>query len=82
MDLIKNLQNKPEKERKMILWIVLIIIGLFFIIFWFSISIGRLGELKKIEIDEVTSFPKEESLPETEKIEEGFEEIFKALENE
>ena len=59
MKFLKNLQNKPERVRKTILWIMVIIIALFLAILWIYNSSQRIKQfpteefMKKIEIPHI-----------------------------
>lgn len=74
MNLIKNLQEKPEKERKTILWVILGIIAIIFIVLWLNISLHRFGGLREMKIEDVSS---KEELPikEDENVEEILQEL-------
>jgi hypothetical protein len=82
VSLIKNIQDKPEKERKMILWGVLGTLGLLFVILWLGISLKSFNELNDFNTQEAINFPQEEdSLPKIENTEEDMsEETIKELE--
>ena len=77
MDFIKKLQNKPEREKKIILWSVLIIIGLLFLLLWIYMSQKSIRELKTEDIIEQINLPSKEDIP---KIEESSLEDLKELE--
>jgi len=59
MKFLKNLQNKPERVRKTILWIMVIIIALILAILWIYNSSQRIKQfpteefMKKIEIPHI-----------------------------
>jgi len=74
--LIKNLQKKPERERKIILWAVLSVVALFFIVLWFSISSKSFNNLKGLKMEDISP---SENRPEL--IEEPFEETVEDLED-
>jgi cytoskeletal protein RodZ len=50
VELINKLRKKPEKERKIILWSILIIIGLVLSIIWIYNSFKAINELKENNI--------------------------------
>ena len=47
MEFINNLRKKPEKDRKRILWSILIIIGLILLILWIYNSFKAINKLKE-----------------------------------
>ncbi|KPJ55223.1 hypothetical protein AMJ47_01845 [Parcubacteria bacterium DG_72] len=77
MDFIKKLQKKPEHEKKIILWTVLIIVGLLFLLLWIYMSQKSIRELKTEDIIEQMNIPQKEDIP---KIERPSEEDLKELE--
>ncbi len=77
MDFIKKLQKKPEREKKIILWSVLIAVGLIFLLLWVYISQKSIRELKTEDVLEQMNLPPKEDIP---KIREPVEEDLKELE--
>lgn len=77
MDFIKKLQKKPEREKKIILWAVLIIVGLLFLLLWVYMSQKNIRQLKTEDILEQMNLPSKENIPE---IEESLEEEFENFE--
>jgi len=47
VEFINNLRKKPEKDRKRILWSILIIIGLILLILWIYNSFKAINKLKE-----------------------------------
>ena len=64
MKFLEKLQNKPEREKKMILWIILVIVGAIFIGLWLYICSKNFNELKnsnvleQINLEQI-NFPEE-----------------------
>jgi len=56
---LEKLQNKPEKEKKMILWIILVVLGAIFIGLWLYICSKNFNELKNSNVLEQINFPEE-----------------------
>jgi len=63
MDFLDKLRNKPEAEKKFILWTVIIIIGAIFIFLWLFISGKRLSEFRGSEFLGGIGLPAKEELP-------------------
>ena len=86
MDFIKKLQKKPEREKKIILWSVLIAVGLLFLSIWVYMSQKNIRELKTEDIIEQMNLPPKEEIPKIkEPVEEDlkeFEELLEQLEQE
>ncbi len=49
MDIVKKLQNQPEYIRKIILWLIVIIIGLSLLVWWVKSFSQKLKEFEKEE---------------------------------
>ena len=64
MNFIKKLQNKPERIRKFILWIIVIIVALILASWWIYNSFAKFKNFKEEE------FIKDIELPKFEEIEE------------
>ena len=64
MNFIKKLQNKPERIRKFILWIIVIIVALILASWWIYNSYAKFKNFPKEE------FIKDIELPKFEEIEE------------
>ena len=47
MKVLEKIQNLPEKQRKKILWAVIVIIGIVLIFFWFRIFQENIGSFDK-----------------------------------
>jgi len=54
---IENLQNKPERERKIILWVVIIIIGLILGTVWILGISNNVKRLRSTDIQENLNLP-------------------------
>lgn len=78
MDFLDKIRKKPENERKMILWIIIIVVGLIFILLWIYTSQKSIRELEKEDIMEQINLPAKENLPQ---IEGPSEEDLKELED-
>jgi hypothetical protein len=79
---LDEIRKKPEREKKMIIWAVLIIIGVIFIGLWIYICSKNLSGLKDSNILEEINIPLKETLPDVEvppETEEDLEEIEKML---
>ena len=59
MDFIEKLQNKSEREKKIIIWTVLIVIGLILLLLWVYNSKRNIGSLKTEDIIEQIELPAE-----------------------
>ena len=59
MKFLEKLQNKPEREKKMILWIILVVLGAIFIGLWLYICSKNFNELKNSNVLEQINFPEE-----------------------
>jgi len=85
MDFLRKLRALPETKRKMILWIVVVIVGLIFSFFWFKNLQNKLENFKKEEFKEKLNLQKLEmpkiEMPEIE-LPEISEEELKNLEEE
>ena len=47
MKVLEKIQNLPEKQRKKILWAVIVIIGIILIFFWFGIFQENIGSFEE-----------------------------------
>lgn len=54
---IKKLRALPEKQKKIILWTIVVVVAMGMVFFWFKVSIKRLEKLeesvKKIDIPSI-----------------------------
>lgn len=57
MSFFKKLQNLPESKRKIILWVIVIIISLILFIFWVKNVQKTLKNFPKEELKEKLQFP-------------------------
>jgi len=57
MDLLKKIRNQPENIRKIILWVIIIIVGLGLAIFWVKNFQKRLKSFQKEELKEKLQLP-------------------------
>ena len=48
-EFIKKLQGLPEKQRKIILWTIVVIIGFILFVVWLKITIKRFEEFRAEE---------------------------------
>ncbi len=65
-DFLNKIQKLSERKRKLILWLVIIIIGLIFFVFWIKNSAEKLRGLQK-EIFQLPSLGEElDKLPKVE----------------
>lgn len=94
INFLKKIQDQPKRIRKIIFWVIVIIIGIFFL-FTFIYSLkARIEAIKPREIfkqyrppsfeEDLKKIPKIEApeLPETELSEEELKELEKAIEEE
>jgi len=77
VDFLDKLRKKPEPEKKIILWTVLIIIGFIFLLLWIYTSQRSISQLNTGEIIEQVNLPSSEEIP---KMEQPSEEDLKELE--
>ena len=77
MDFLDKLRKKPEQEKKIILWSILIVVGFAFLSLWVYMSQKSVRELNTGEIIEQMNLPSREEIP---KIEEPLGEDLKELE--
>ena len=67
MSFLDKLRNQPESTRKLILWVVVVIIGLGLTIWWINSSYRKIKEFPKEGIIDKMSLPAfEEKLPKME----------------
>ncbi len=57
---IKKLREKPEEDKKMILWIIMAVVGLILFSFWIYSITSKLSRLKGEEIIKIEEFKMEE----------------------
>jgi len=77
MNFIEKLRKKPERQRKIILWVVMVVITLSFATWWVYRSYKNLKELRGQEIINNMNLPSFDDLPEVEipeALKEGIEE--------
>lgn len=77
MDFLDKLRKKPEKEKKIIIWSILIAFGLAFLLLWVYTSQRSIRSLNTEQIIDQMNLPPREELPQ---IQEPSEEDLKALE--
>lgn len=87
MDFIKKLQNKPDGEKKIILWSVIIFAAIIFIGLWLYVCSKNLKEFQESDILKQVNypsadFPEFEAPAGTDEDFEEFEKIIQELENE
>ena len=68
-EFIKKLQGLPEKQRKIILWTIVVLVGLLLTFIWFKITIKRFEKIKGEEVIKGFNLPSFE-ITDTSKIEE------------
>ena len=70
MDIIRKIQNQPEKIRKIILWSIIVFLGFIFLFLWMKSLRARLEATKEGNIFEELKLPQFEekikNLPKTE----------------
>lgn len=67
MSFLDKLRNQPESTRKLILWVVVVIIGFGLTIWWINSSYRKIKEFSKEEVIDKMNLPAfEEELPEIE----------------
>jgi len=54
---IENLQQRPEKDRRAILWIVIVVIGLVLGIVWIISISNNVQNLKSLDIEKEINIP-------------------------
>jgi len=70
MDFIKKLREQPESTRKIILWLIIIIMGLGSAVWWINSSYQKIKRFQKEEfIEKLDLTPLEEELKKFPKIE-------------
>jgi uncharacterized protein HemX len=70
MNFLEKLQSLPEKTRKIILWLIVIVIGLGLLVWWIKNFQERLKTFKMEEVKKELNLPPfEEKLKELPKIE-------------
>ena len=69
MNLLQKLQNLPESKRRIIFWLVLVIVGLGLLFWWVQITQLRIKSFK------VEEFREELRLPQFEEELKGFQEF-------
>lgn len=70
MNILRRIQNQPEKTRKIILWLIVIIIGTGLLIWWIKNFQQRFESFKVKELKEELNLPSfEEELEKFPKLE-------------
>ena len=69
MNFIKKLQNKPERIRKFILWIIVIIVALILASWWIYNSYAKFKNFKEEEFIKELNLPQFEKVPQVEILE-------------
>ena len=81
MKFLDKIRQRPVKDRKIILWSILIFVGLIFTILLLYIFSKRLNDLQKSDFMEKINFPVSENLPNFEILQSDIEIIEKELED-
>ena len=81
MDFIKKLQEQPESTRKIILWLIIVIIGLGLTVWWINSSYQKIKDFQKEEVIKELNLPGFEGLPKIE-VPESFKQELDKLEQE
>jgi flagellar biosynthesis/type III secretory pathway M-ring protein FliF/YscJ len=86
MKFLDKIRERPIRDRKIILWSILIFVGLIFIILLLYIFSKELNNLQKSDLKEKINFPAQENLPNfegpenVEEMEKELEEFKRAIE--
>lgn len=69
MDFLNKLQNQPKHIRKIILWVIVIIVALILAIWWIYNSFWKLKNFKEEEFIKELNLPAFEEIPKIEILE-------------
>ena len=75
MNILKKLRQQSEFKRKIILWLIVIIVGLGLVTFWIWNSHRKIKEFSKEEFIQELNLPEVEKLPEIDFLEKELERI-------
>ena len=79
MNFLNKIRNLPEKKRKIILWVTVIIVALILLVIWIRLSKQRVESFKVEEFKEGLELPSLEG-PELPSFEESMESLINANE--
>lgn len=75
MNILKKLRQQSEFKRKIILWLIVIIVGLGLVTFWIWNSYRKMKEFPKEKFIQELNLPEVEKLPEIDFLEKELERI-------
>jgi hypothetical protein len=55
---LKKIQEKPEKTRKIILWAMVSLVGIFLIILWGVVNFNKIGKFNKENFGKLLNLPR------------------------
>lgn len=77
MNFLDKIRNKPEHDKKIILWSIIAVTGVIFIVLWIYICSKNFSDLKNSNVLEEINLPSKEDLPDTEILPEAQEDLDK-----